>query len=115
MKRPIKLRRDTSAKLAGMVRLRPEAEILLNEIAVRANRPADECASEIILQSRDFVDVMLDKPRRENVADTILVAVRANGERGRVVITEHTPGRFVVYIEGSYYGIWDAERRTFVD
>lgn len=99
MKRPIKLRRDTPAtsavKLTGMVRLRPEAEILL--------------------QSRDLIDVMADKPQCADPVKAILAALRANGERGMAEIKEKTPGRYVVRVDGDYYGIWDAERRTFVD
>lgn len=119
MKRPIKLRRDTPAapavKLAGMVRLRPEAEILLLEIAARADMSLCACASEIILQSRDLIDVMADKPQCDDPVKVILAALRTNGERGRAEIEEKTPGRYVVRVEGDYYGIWDAERRTFVD
>ena len=119
MKRPIKLRRDTpttpAVKLVGTVRLRPEAEILLGEIAARANMSLCACASEIILQSRDLIDIMEDKSQCDDVAGTILAAVRANGERGKAEIEEKTPGRYVVRIEGDYYGVWDVERRTFVD
>ena len=121
MNRPIQLKRienEESSRapyLIGTVRLTPEAEILFREIAARANMSLRECASEIILQSRDLIDVMADKPLPRDPTQEIVAAVRADGEQGGVTIVEKTPGRSVVYVDKSYYGIWDSARRTFVD
>ena len=52
----------------------------------------------------------MDKERVQE----IYAALRALGIKGRVAIMEQA-GRSVVYVDGQQFGIWDHERKTFVD
>lgn len=113
MSRPIKLKRPLADTPLGTIRLRAEAAILLCEIAERANMTLDECASEIILQSRDLIDVMEGKPTRANLARTIVTAIRRNGEKGNVTIIERESGNCAVYVGESYYGDWNIAEQKF--
>lgn len=53
--------------------------------------------------------------RKEKRMKEIMKALRGLGAGG-IVTTKHiTTGRFAVYLDGEYFGIWDTIRQTFVD
>lgn len=45
----------------------------------------------------------------------IMHALKALGVEGTVTVEYIAPGRIKVIVNGEYFGIWDAERMTFVD
>jgi hypothetical protein len=42
-------------------------------------------------------------------------AIKALGYKGHAQAIEIVPGRYRVTLNGEYFGIWDAEKNTFVD
>ena len=42
-------------------------------------------------------------------------AIKALGYKGHAQAIEIVPGRYRVILNGEYFGIWDAEKNTFVD
>ncbi len=42
-------------------------------------------------------------------------ALKAFGYTGRAQVSEIVSGRYRVSINGEYFGIWDAEKNTFID
>lgn len=42
-------------------------------------------------------------------------AVEAFGGRGEITFREIDEYRYEVYVDNEYFGVWDAERETFVD
>lgn len=52
---------------------------------------------------------------KEDKMKEINSALKALGYNGNAHVTEITPCRYLVSIGGSYFGIWDSERNTFVD
>lgn len=53
--------------------------------------------------------------RKETMMKEIMKAIRAFGVNGTVTIKEITTGRIAVYVNDEYFGIWDTNRKTFVD
>lgn len=51
----------------------------------------------------------------EEIMENIRTALKALGCKGRAQITEEMNGRYLVNLNGEYFGIWDAEKKTFVD
>ena len=47
--------------------------------------------------------------------ENIKTALKTLGCKGRAQITEEMNGRYLVNLNGEYFGIWDAEKKTFVD
>lgn len=45
----------------------------------------------------------------------IIKALKDLGVTGAVTIKQISFNRFAIYVDGEYFGIWDIERRTFVD
>ena len=37
------------------------------------------------------------------------------GIKGKITIKYITVDRIVIYVDGEYFGIWDTNRKTFVD
>ena len=42
-------------------------------------------------------------------------ALEILGAEGEITMTPITYDRIVVYVDGEYFGIWDTEKKTFVD
>ena len=42
-------------------------------------------------------------------------ALKALGVKGKIKVFILSTGRAMVYVNGEYFGIWDNERKTFVD
>lgn len=47
--------------------------------------------------------------------ENIRTALKKLGYNGNAHITEIAPCRYLVSMGGEYFGIWDSERKTFVD
>ena len=47
--------------------------------------------------------------------ENIRTALKKLGYNGNAHITEIAPCRYRVSMGGEYFGIWDSERKTFVD
>ena len=45
----------------------------------------------------------------------IMKALKELGVIGTVTTKEISTGRTSIYINGEYFGIWDTDRKTFVD
>ncbi len=50
-----------------------------------------------------------------NAIIEIILALVAFEVVGDIVIRQHMSGRYYVTANGEYYGIWDEQRKTFVD
>ena len=53
--------------------------------------------------------------RKEKRMKEIMKALRVLGVSGYVTTKQMEFGRYAVYVDAEYFGIWDTERRTFVD
>lgn len=53
--------------------------------------------------------------RKEKRMKEIMKALRELGAGGIVTTKEISTGRISVYVDGDYFGIWDTDRKTFVD
>lgn len=53
--------------------------------------------------------------RKECRMKEIMKALRELGVNGIVKSKWISKDRFAVYVDGEYFGIWDTERKTFVD
>ena len=52
---------------------------------------------------------------KEEQMENIRTALKKLGYNGNAHITEIAPCRYLVSMGGQYFGIWDSERKTFVD
>lgn len=53
--------------------------------------------------------------RKEKRMKEIMKALRTLGISGIVTIKQITFDRYTVYVDNEYFGIWDTNRKTFVD
>ena len=53
--------------------------------------------------------------RKERRMKEIMKALRKLGHNGIVKTKWISKDRFAVYVDGEYFGIWDSNRKTFVD
>ena len=53
--------------------------------------------------------------RKEKMMKEIMKALRALDVSGIVTTKQMTHDRYVVYVDSNYFGIWDTNRKTFVD
>ena len=53
--------------------------------------------------------------RKEKRMKEIMKALRQLEVGGAVTTKQITTGRIAVYINNEYFGIWDTNRKTFVD
>ena len=53
--------------------------------------------------------------RKEKRMKEIMKALRELGTNGYVTTKHINLGRFAVYVDSEYFGIWDTDRKTFVD
>lgn len=53
--------------------------------------------------------------RKEKRMKEIMKALRELGVGGIVTTKDIDFDRFAVYVDGEYFGIWDTNRKTFVD
>ena len=53
--------------------------------------------------------------RKERRMKEIMKALRDLGVRGYVTTKQITFDRYAVYVDSDYFGIWDTDRKTFVD
>jgi hypothetical protein len=42
-------------------------------------------------------------------------ALNTLGVKGTITTKQITPDRIAVYVDSEYFGIWDTDRKTFVD
>ena len=45
----------------------------------------------------------------------LLKALKVLKVKGKVTVKKVAPDRLTVYVNGVYFGLWDAARKTFVD
>lgn len=53
--------------------------------------------------------------RKEKRMKEIMKALRTLGVGGNVTTKSITTDRYAVYVDSEYFGIWDTNRKTFVD
>lgn len=53
--------------------------------------------------------------RKEKRMKEIMKALRTLGVNGYVTTKQITFDRYAVYVDSDYFGIWDTNRKTFVD
>lgn len=51
----------------------------------------------------------------KNSINDIMNALKALGVKGTVTVEYIAPDRIKVEVNGEYFGIWDAVKKTFVD
>lgn len=74
-------------------------------------------SGEITYQQYVFINTLINKEsRRKNMKDIELLknALKSLGVHGHVEVYKGNYN-FIVYVNNKYFGIWDIEKKTFVD